>query len=79
MSCHKNPGQGDKFYEMRLPMCVTYYVPMDMTGNIIHAVDNTTKKHVFKPPDVFLHAFAKYFGGLLLVIKEKRVLATHKK
>jgi len=55
----QNPGQGDKFHEMRWSMCVAFYFAMGMAGKLIDAVDNTTNKHVFKSPDVFLHAFTQ--------------------
>jgi hypothetical protein len=57
MSSHRNPGQYDKFHEMRWSMCVAYYVPMGMAGKLIYAVVNTTNKNAFKSPDVFLRSF----------------------
>ena len=39
----QNPGQGDKFHEMRWSIRVAYYVPMGMAGKLIDAVDNTPK------------------------------------
>ena len=60
MSSHRNPGQYDKFHEMRWSMCVAYYVPMGMAGKLIDAVDNTTKRNVFKSPEVCVHSFTTY-------------------
>ena len=64
----QNLAQGDKFREMRWSMCVAYYVYLGIAGKLIDAVDNTTKRKLFKSPDVFLHLFTHIFVVASLIL-----------
>ena len=61
---HELPTQVDRagvVNEMRWAMCVAYYIPAGMGAQLLKVVQTTTKKNVFKSPDVFLQPFTKYF------------------